>query len=93
MRDRGFTIAALTPEPDAEDVEDFVADVPPRIALLLGTEGPGLSQAATRRADRRVRIAIAPGIDSLNVATASGIALSRIASSAATIRRLRSAQS
>ena len=83
LRHMGFTIAALTPEPDAEDVEDFVADVPLRVALLLGTEGPGLSQAATARADRRVRIPIAPAIDSLNVATAAGIALHRIASSAA----------
>ena len=79
LRDAGLTTTALTPNPDAEDIEDFVADMPPRVALLLGTEGPGLSGGATARADRRVRIPIAPAIDSLNVATASGIALHRMA--------------
>ena len=83
LREMGFTIAALTPDPDAEDVEDLVADLPARIALLLGTEGVGLSEAAAVHADRRVRIPIAPAIDSLNVATAAGIALHRIASAAA----------
>ena len=85
LRVQGFTIAALTPAPDAEDIEHFVADLPPRIALLLGTEGPGLSATASALAHRRVRIPIAPGVDSLNVATAAGIALHRIAS--ATTRR------
>ena len=78
LRDMGFTIAALTPAPDAEDIEDFVADLPARFVLLVGTEGPGLSEAATVSADRRVRIRMAPDIDSLNVATAAGIALYRI---------------
>jgi tRNA G18 (ribose-2'-O)-methylase SpoU len=49
------------------------------VALLLGTEGPGLSGAAKARADVRVRIPLAPGTDSLNVATAAGIALHRLA--------------
>jgi tRNA G18 (ribose-2'-O)-methylase SpoU len=46
----------------------------PRTALLLGTEGPGLPAAILERV-RTVRIPMAPGFDSLNVATASGIAL------------------
>lgn len=48
------------------------------IALLFGTEGPGLSQAALSHADRRVRIAMEPGVDSLNVGVAAGIGLSML---------------
>jgi tRNA G18 (ribose-2'-O)-methylase SpoU len=80
LQDHGFTVAALTPGQDADGLEAFIARRPPRVALLLGTEGPGLTEAVARRADRRVRIPIDPGIDSLNVATASGIALHRIVS-------------
>ncbi len=47
-------------------------------ALLFGTEGPGLSEEALSRADRRVRIAMEPGVDSLNVGVAAGIGLSML---------------
>jgi len=53
---------------------------PPRLALLLGAEGPGLSPNLLARA-RRVSIPMAPGIDSLNVATAGAIALAHVFSS------------
>ena len=53
----GVEMWALTPEPSAEPI--WSLDVPPRVALLLGAEGPGLSAAALARADRRVRIPIA----------------------------------
>jgi tRNA G18 (ribose-2'-O)-methylase SpoU len=49
-----------------------------RTALLLGAEGPGLAESALSRV-RTVRIAMAGGFDSLNVATASGVALYRLA--------------
>ena len=47
----------------------------PRAALLVGAEGAGLSAAALAVADLRVRIPMAAGVDSLNVATAAAIAL------------------
>ena len=47
---------------------------PPRRALLLGAEGPGLSAGALAAAARHVRIPLEPGVDSLNVATAAAIA-------------------
>jgi tRNA G18 (ribose-2'-O)-methylase SpoU len=47
-------------------------------ALLFGTEGPGLSEAALSRSDRRVWIAMEPGVDSLNVGVAAGIGLSML---------------
>jgi tRNA G18 (ribose-2'-O)-methylase SpoU len=44
------------------------------IALLVGAEGPGLTTAALRISDMRVRIPMARGTDSLNVATAAAVA-------------------
>ena len=70
----GFTTIALTPAPDALDVDDVAPDNDRR-AVLLGTEGDGLSRAVAARADRRVRIPMSGGVDSLNVAAASAIAL------------------
>ncbi len=49
------------------------------VATLLGAEGSGLSDAALACADRRVRIPLAAGVDSLNVATAAAIACHRLA--------------
>ncbi|GAB6842012.1 tRNA G18 (ribose-2'-O)-methylase SpoU [Methylorubrum rhodinum] len=66
---------ALTPG-GGEALETL--EPPPRALLLLGTEGPGLPEAVMDRA-RRVRIAMAPGFDSLNVATSGAIALHRLA--------------
>ena len=79
LRDRGFSLAALTPAPGSEPIDRFVGDLPGRVALLLGAEGPGLSAAALARVDRRVRIPIAAGVDSLNVATAAAIAFHAVA--------------
>lgn len=73
----GFEVLALTPAPDAVDLRSVVSR--PRQALLVGAEGPGLSAAARAGADRRVRIAMAPGVDSLNVAAATAVALHHLA--------------
>jgi tRNA G18 (ribose-2'-O)-methylase SpoU len=73
--DAGFTVVALTPDRDATPLHELAAERPPRVALLVGAEGPGLSDDALSSADRRVRIPLAPGVDSLNVATAAAIAL------------------
>ena len=63
-----------TPDPTAEDIGAVDLGTAPR-ALLLGTEGAGLPPALLARADHRVRIPMAGGVDSLNVAAASAIAL------------------
>jgi len=79
LKAAGFTLVALTPAPDARGFDEFLAGGTPRkIVLLVGHEGDGLSPLAQGLADARVRIAMAPGVDSLNVATATGIALHRI---------------
>jgi tRNA G18 (ribose-2'-O)-methylase SpoU len=75
VKDAGYAIVALTPEPSAGELTMFAAGRPSRIALLLGHEGLGLSQGALARADARVRVAMAPGVDSINVATAAAIAM------------------
>lgn len=69
----GFTLAALTPDAGAVDLASV--RWPARTALLLGAEGPGLRPETLARADLRVRIPMAPGADSLNVATAAAVAL------------------
>ncbi len=68
---RGFDVVGLSPRGEVD------LDALPRVsrrALLLGTEGPGLPADVLARA-RPVRIPMSPGLDSLNVAVASGIAL------------------
>jgi tRNA G18 (ribose-2'-O)-methylase SpoU len=74
LRTAGWTVAALTPAGD-EPLAALAAEGPPQVALLVGAEGPGLSPAALAAADRRVRIPMAPGVDSVNVATAAALAL------------------
>ncbi len=80
LQARGIEVLALTPSDDADDLRTLP---PPatgvRRALLVGAEGPGLSAAALRAADRQVRITMASGVDSVNVATAAAIALHHLA--------------
>jgi tRNA G18 (ribose-2'-O)-methylase SpoU len=67
----GFEVVALSPRGETELGELAAA---PRAAALFGAEGPGLPQTVLDRV-RSVRIAMAGGFDSLNVATSSGIVL------------------
>ncbi|MFN2608928.1 MAG: TrmH family RNA methyltransferase [Acidimicrobiales bacterium] len=69
----GFEVLALTPAAGAVDIRSVPRR--PRQALVVGAEGPGLSRVALAAASRPVRIAMAPGVDSLNVATAAAVAL------------------
>ncbi len=73
LRDNGFTVAALTPRADAVDLREckFAGE---KVALLLGSEGPGLTDEAIEAADIAVKIPMADGVDSLNVATAGAVA-------------------
>jgi tRNA G18 (ribose-2'-O)-methylase SpoU len=72
LRDEGFRIAALTPRGDSKALRDAGLDQG-RVAVLLGSEGPGLTDDAIEAADVAVRIPMAEGVDSLNVATAGAI--------------------
>jgi tRNA G18 (ribose-2'-O)-methylase SpoU len=76
----GFTVVALTPREPSEPLDLFASRArPPRLALLVGAEGAGLSEAMESGADYRVRIPISDRVDSLNLAVAAGIALARLA--------------
>ncbi|WP_224277335.1 TrmH family RNA methyltransferase [Nocardioides lacusdianchii] len=70
---RGFTTVALTLSADSVPIEDAVAGVD-RLALVLGSEGHGLSSRWEASAERRAIIPMRAGIDSLNVAAASAVA-------------------
>ena len=73
LRAEGFTLVAATPAPDATPLHALPR--PPRLALLLGAEGPGLTPATMALADHRVSIPMSPAADSLNIATAGAILL------------------
>jgi tRNA G18 (ribose-2'-O)-methylase SpoU len=75
LRAQGFTVAALALAENGVDLDAFAATRPDRLALVLGTEGDGLSPAALAGADVAVRIPMAGGVDSLNVAAAAAVAL------------------
>jgi tRNA G18 (ribose-2'-O)-methylase SpoU len=74
LQDSGFLVAALTQADDAVALDQLAASRPERLALVLGTEGDGLSRQAAEAADVRVRIPMAGGVDSLNVAAAAAVA-------------------
>ncbi len=81
LRRAGFSLVALAPRAAALDLRELgrARPAPERLALLLGAEGEGLTAQALAHADAAVRIAMAPGVDSLNVASAAGIALHHLA--------------
>lgn len=76
----GFQTIAMTPHPSALDIRDFSKTLKeqgkPKIAVILGAEGPGLQQPTLERVDHRVKIPMSEGSDSLNVATSLAVALS-----------------
>ncbi|MGN6129064.1 MAG: TrmH family RNA methyltransferase [Nocardioidaceae bacterium] len=73
LGEAGFTTVALTLAEDARPLDEAVAGLD-KVALVLGTEGHGLSPRWQASADRRAVIPMQPGIDSLNVAAASAVA-------------------
>jgi tRNA G18 (ribose-2'-O)-methylase SpoU len=65
----------MTPDPAAATLADAMAQVgDEKVAILVGGEGPGLTETAMRASDMRVRIPMFRGTDSLNVATAAALA-------------------
>ena len=74
LQGEGFTVAALALSDDSITLDDLVANPPEKLALVLGTEGDGLSRGAVEAADLVVRIPMSGGVDSLNVAAASAVA-------------------
>ena len=91
LRGAGFVVAALAPRPAADSGVPVVSLAemkawmsgpghPAGVALLLGAEGPGLSDTALAASDVVVPIPMADGVDSLNVATAAAVAFHTLTS-------------
>jgi tRNA G18 (ribose-2'-O)-methylase SpoU len=79
LRAAGFRLVALTPREPSEPLDTFASRPPvSKLALIVGAEGQGLTTAVESAADDRVRIPTARGIDSLNLAVATGIALEHL---------------
>ena len=75
LRDNGFRLLAMTPDPQAGALADEVDALgAQKVAILVGAEGPGLTETAMRASDVRVRVPMSRGTDSLNVATAAALA-------------------
>ena len=75
LRDNGFRLLAMTPDPRADTLADAMGALArQKVAVLVGAEGPGLTETTMRASDVRVRIPMSRGTDSLNVATAAACA-------------------
>ncbi|WP_327292039.1 TrmH family RNA methyltransferase [Streptomyces sp. NBC_01198] len=79
VKEAGFQLLALTPAAGAVPLPDLAVREIPRLALLLGAEGPGLSPRALAAADTLVRIPMSHDIDSLNVGAAAAVAFYSVA--------------
>lgn len=78
LRNSGTEVLAMTPRPPAVRLSALDPSLP-RVAVLVGAEGPGLTPEALGAASRAVRIPMAEGVDSLNVATAAAVVLAHFA--------------
>ncbi|MCT7657573.1 TrmH family RNA methyltransferase [Mycobacterium deserti] len=75
VRDNGFHLLAMTPDPAAQTLAEAMSSITDdKVAVLVGAEGPGLTERTMRASDLRVRIPMSRGTDSLNVATAAALA-------------------
>lgn len=75
LKQAGFHLAALALNENAVSLADFARNRPEKVALVMGTEGDGLSARALAAADTQVMIPMMHGVNSLNVAAASAVTL------------------
>lgn len=83
IRALGFSVLALHPKPDSALLDDVIVRCDRPVALMVGAERDGIRAETLAFVDRCVRIEMEEGVDSLNVAVASGIALSALRTRAA----------
>lgn len=74
LRSLGFTTAAMALSDDSVSLDDPKLNSAEKVALIFGTEGDGLAHETIEGCDYTVRIPMAHGVDSLNVAAASAVA-------------------
>lgn len=80
LREQGFKTAALALRDDALPIDSPALAREPRLALVLGTEGDGLSEPVIQDCDYTVLIPMSHGVNSLNVAAASAVAFWQLGS-------------
>lgn len=80
IQEAGFQTLAMTPAHDALNIEQYLQNRPleQKIAVLLGAEGPGLTQKAMDASDHRIKIPLISSADSLNISVAAAVALHRL---------------
>ena len=74
VKNMGFSTAAMSLQYDAETIDDPKLMAEERLAVFLGTEGSGLKHSTVKACDHIVKIPMAHGVDSLNVAAAGAVA-------------------
>mgnify|MGYP004460210049 FL=1 len=74
LRELGFKTAAMALREDSVSIDDARLAAEPKLAIVLGTEGTGLTRRTIADCDYTVRIPMQHGVDSLNVAAASAVA-------------------
>ncbi len=74
LRSAGFTLLALTPDAGSVPIGEVKIGPDDRVALLLGAEGPGLTEATMTASDQRVKIPMSGQVDSINVGSAAAVA-------------------
>lgn len=74
LRTLGFRTAAMALRDDSVSIDDQTLCAEERLAIIMGTEGDGLADRVIDNADYTVRIPMAHGVDSLNVAAAAAVA-------------------
>lgn len=74
LKSLGFTTAAMALSDDSVSLDDPELNAAEKVAIILGTEGDGLAHSTIAQCDYTVRIPMAYGVDSLNVAAASAVA-------------------
>ena len=74
VRKLGFKTAAMALRDDSVSIDDPALEKEEKLAIVLGTEGDGLASSTIEGCDYTVRIPMACGVDSLNVAAASAVA-------------------
>lgn len=74
LKEQGFKTVAMALKDDSISIDDPILKKEPKLAIIMGTEGDGLSAETIEQTDYTVRIPMSHGVDSLNVAAASAVA-------------------
>lgn len=75
LHEEGWVVVGMALGDDTIDFDQWVANPPEKVALMFGSEGPGLSARAKRLCDLLAHIPMSHGVDSLNVAASGAVAL------------------